>query len=147
MGSPVRTQSLVPEPAQVPRGLLDTSVVVDLGTIEAVQLPAQVAISAITLAELAAGPHAATDPAERGRRQDRLQRTEAAFEPIPFDADCARAYGRVFAAISAAGRKPRGARAVDLLIAATALAAGLPLVTRNPDDFEGLAGLVDLVAV
>ena len=72
------------------------------------------------MAELAAGPHATTDPDVKGRRQDRLQRAEAAFDPLPFDGDAARAYGRIFAALMAAGRKARGARAVDLLIAATA---------------------------
>ena len=130
-----------------PRGLLDTSVIIDLETIPATALPIEVAISSVTLAELAAGPHATDDPAERSRRQDRLQRTEAAFDPLPFDADAARAYGRIFAAVAGAGRKPRGARAVDLLIAATALAAQLPLYTRNPDDFEALDDLVDVVAI
>jgi len=86
------------------------------------------------MAELASGPHATTDPEGRGRRQDRPQRAEAAFDPLPFDTDAARAYGRIFAAATATGRKARGARAVDLLIAATALAAGLPLYTRNGDD-------------
>ena len=129
------------------RGLLDTSVVIDLDRIPASALPAEVAISAITLAELAAGPHAAGDPDERGRCQDRLQRTEATFDPVPFGADAARAYGRVFSAAMTAGRKPRGARAVDLMIAATAVAEGLPLYTRNPDDFRSLEGLVDIVAV
>jgi predicted nucleic acid-binding protein len=119
-------------------------VVVDLEQFEPTDLPREIAISAITLAELAAGPHAATSPDERGRRQDRLQRAEAAFEPIPFDAEAARSYGRVFSAVSNAGRKPRGARAVDLLIAATALAADLPLYTRNPDDFRALDDLVDV---
>jgi predicted nucleic acid-binding protein len=129
------------------RGLLDTSVIIDLGTIPATALPIEIAISSVTLAELAAGPHATDDHAERSRRQDRLQRTEAAFDPLPFDADAARAYGRIFAAVAGAGRKPRGARAVDLLIAATALAAQLPLYTRNPDDFEALDDLVDVVAI
>lgn len=129
------------------RGLLDTSVVIDLDRIPASALPAEVAISAITLAELAAGPHAVGDPDERGRRQDRLQRTEATFDPIPFGADAARAYGRVFSAAMTAGRKPRGARAVDLMIAATAVAEGLPLYTRNPDDFRSLEDLVNIVAV
>lgn len=133
--------------ARLPRGLVDTSVVVDLEHLEIQRLPQQIAISAITLAELAAGPHAATDEDERARRQDRLQRTEAAFDPLPFDADAARAYGRVFAAVAAAGRKARGARAVDLLVAATALAAGLPLYTRNPGDLRGLENLIDIVAV
>jgi len=105
------------------------------------------AISAITLAELAAGPHAAADPAERSRRQDRLQRAEAVFDPLPFGADAARAYGRVFSAVVNAGRKPRGARAVDLFIAATAVAEGLPLFTRNPDDFRALDNLIEVVAV
>ncbi len=129
------------------RGLLDTSVIIDLDAIPATALPIEVAISSITLAELAAGPHATNDSAERSRRQDRLQRTEAAFDPLPFDADTARAYGRIFAAVAGAGRKPRGARAVDLLIAATALAAQLPLYTRNPDDFEALDNLVDVIAI
>lgn len=133
--------------ARLPRGLVDASVVVDLEHIEIQDLPQQIAISAITLAELAAGPHAATDDDERARRQDRLQRTEAAFDPLPFDADAARAYGRVFAAAAAAGRKARGARAVDLLVAAAALAAGLPLYTRNPADLRGLEDLIEIVAV
>jgi len=120
-------------------------VIIDLDHIDPTQLPLEVAISAITLAELAAGPNATTDPDERGRRQDRLQRTEAAFDPIPFDTNAARAYGRVFTATIAAGRKARGARAVDLLIAATALAAELPLYTRNGDDFTGLGDLVDII--
>ena len=121
--------------------------VVDLDEMDPSRLPVEVAVSAITMAELAAGPHATTDPDVRGRRQDRLQRAEAAFDPLPFDGDAARAYGRIFAAVTAAGRKARGARAVDLLIAATALAAGLPLYTRNADDFAGLGGLVEIVAL
>lgn len=129
------------------RGLLDTSVVIDLESIPAASLPIEVAISAITLAELAAGPHATDDPTERSRRQDRLQRTEATFDPLPFDADSARAYGRVFSAVVGAGRRPRGARAVDLLIAATAVAASLPLYTRNPDDFQSLDDLIEVIAV
>lgn len=129
------------------RGLIDTSVVIDLEQIDADELPLELAVSAITMAELAAGPHATADPAERARRQDRLQRAEATFEPLPVDADVARAYGRVYAAVVASGRKARGRRAADLFIAATAVAAGLPLYTRNPDDFAGLSDLVDIVAV
>lgn len=129
------------------RGLIDTSVVIELEQIPGDVLPTEIAVSAITLAELAAGPHATTDPAERARRQDRLQRAEATFEPIQFDASTARAYGRVYAATVNAGRKARGRRAVDLLIAATAVAAELPLYTRNPADFAGLETLLDVVAV
>jgi predicted nucleic acid-binding protein len=129
------------------RGLLDTSVVIDLEAIGTSRLPVEAAVSAITMAELASGPHATTDPAERARRQDRLQRVEAAFDPLPFDAEAARAYGRIYAAVAAAGRKARGARLIDLLIAATASGAGLPLYTRNPDDFRYLEALVEVVAV
>lgn len=137
----------VDEQSRPARGLLDTSVVIDLEQISAHQLPAQVAISAITLAELAAGPHAAGDAEERARRQDRLQRTEAAFDPLPFCAESARAYGRVFAAVSSAGRKPRGARAVDLLVAATAVANQLPIYTHNPADFAALDDLIEVHAI
>ncbi|MDP2390200.1 MAG: PIN domain-containing protein, partial [Acidobacteriota bacterium] len=107
-----------------PRGLIDTSVVIDLEQIAADALPLELAVSAVTMAELAAGPHATADPAERARRQDRLQRSEATFEPLPLDAEVARAYGRIYAAVTASGRKARGRRAVDLFIAATAVAAG-----------------------
>jgi len=137
----------VPEQRRHRRGLLDTSVVIDIEMLDPSQLPVEVAVSALTMAELAAGPHATTDPEERGRRQDRLQRAEAAFDPLPFDTDAARAYGRVFSAVMATGRKVRGARAVDLLIAATALAGGLPLYTRNGDDFLDLDDLVEVVVL
>ena len=130
-----------------PRGLADTAVVIDLERIEPGKLPIEVAISAITLAELAAGPHVNRDPEERALRQDRLQRAEATFDVFPFDAAAARAYGRVYATVLAAGRKARGRRALDLLIAATALAAELPLYTRNPSDFDGLENLIEIVAV
>ena len=130
-----------------PRGLLDTSVIIDLARLDPAQLPIEAAVSAITMAELAAGPHATQDPAERARRQDRLQRAEAAFDPLPFDSEASRAYGRIYAAVVGAGRKARGARAVDLLIAATACSAGLPLYTRNPDDFQALHDLVDVITI
>lgn len=84
------------------------------------------------MTELAAGPHATDDPDARARMQDRLQRAEAVFDPSAVDSEASRAYGRVYAAVVGAGRKARGARAVDLLIAATACAAGLALYTRNP---------------
>ncbi len=129
------------------RGLLDTSVVIELESLDPAPLPSELAISALTLAELAAGPHATDDPSERARRQERLQRIEAGIEALPFDDACARAYGRVYAAIAAAGRKARGPRLVDLLIAATAIAHGLPLYTRNPDDLRGLNALLDTVPV
>ena len=126
------------------RGLIDTSVLIDLETLEPSVLPAELAISTVSLAELAAGPHASSDPGERAARQDRLQRAEASFEPIPFDTGAARAFGRIFAAVAASGRKPRGRRAMDLIIAAVAVAAELPLYTRNPGDFTGLETLLEL---
>ena len=110
-------------------------------------LPVEIAISAITLAELAAGPHATADAAEKARRQDRLQRAEATFDPLPVDANVARAFGRIYAAVATAGRKARGRRAFDLVIAATAVAAGLPLYTRNPDDFAGFSDLLEVVSI
>jgi predicted nucleic acid-binding protein len=122
-------------------GLLDTSVIIDLARLTDEQLPVEFAISAITLAELTMGPLTTDDPRERARRQDRLQRAEATFEPLPFGVDAARAYGRVCVSVLARGRKPRGQRAIDLLIAATALAAALPLYTCNPDDFAQIDGL------
>jgi predicted nucleic acid-binding protein len=137
----------VADPDRPVQGLLDTSVVIDLHQFEWGDLPEQVAISAITLAELAAAPHATSDPDDQGRRQDRLQRAEAVFDPLPFDVDAARAYGRIYAAVAGRGRKAHGARAMDLMIAATACAAGLPLYTRNGADFAALDGLVDVVVV
>jgi predicted nucleic acid-binding protein len=137
----------VADAARHPRGLIDTSVVIDLDEITADQLPVELAVSALTMAELAAGPHATDDSDERARRQDRLQRAEATFDPLPFDGEAARAYGRVYATVVATGRKARGARAVDLLIAATSLAANLPLYTRNIEDFRGLERLVTIVSI
>ena len=127
--------------------MLDTSVLIDLDAIDPELLPVESAISALSMAELTAGPHASRDAIERARRQDRLQRAEVVFDPVPFDAEAARAYGLVYAAVVAAGRKARGPRAVDLLIVATAVAHGMPLYTRNGDDFRFLDGLVDIIAI
>lgn len=127
-------------------GLLDTSVVIDWhDPIVVAALPDRVAISAITAAELTAGPHLAAASAEAARRQARLQEVEATLEPIPFDAAAARSYGLVVAAVVGEGRKPR--RFADLLIAATAHANGLDLYTRNRDDFAGLDDLIDVIAI
>jgi predicted nucleic acid-binding protein len=128
-------------------GLIDTSVVVDWAETDVITaLPDEVAVSTITLAELATSPHLAWDPAERARRQVRLQQAEGAFEPLDFDRAAARSYGQVVAAVAAAGRSHR-IRVADLLIASVAHAADLPLYTRNPDDFSGLNGLITVVAV
>ncbi len=129
------------------RGLIDTSVIIDLERVSAQALPDEMAIAAISLAELAAGTHAARDAMERARRQERLQRAEASFPVLPFEVGAARAYGTIYAAIEAAGRKARGRRAVDLMIAATALAWELPLFTCNPRDFAGLSAILEVVPI
>ncbi len=128
------------------RGVLDTSVVIDHDVIDPALLPDESAISAVTLAELAAGPHATENKDERARRQDRLQWATATWEPLPFDAESARMYGRMFAAARAAGRSSR-ARLADLLIASTASANGLPLYTRNPSDFDALKRILKVMSI
>lgn len=128
-------------------GLLDTSVVVDWHDPAVVAaLPDEMAISVVTSAELAAGPHLARTRSEAARRQSRLQEVEASLEPIPFDSAAVRSYGLVIAAVVREGRYPRS-RFADLLIAATAHANGLDLYTRNGADFAGLADLVDVIDV
>jgi len=128
-------------------GLLDTSVVIDWDDpAVAGALPDEAAVSAITLAELAAGPHLASTAAEAARRQARLQQVEGTFEPLPFDVAAARSFGQVVAAVADAARSPRR-RVADMLIAASAHANGLALYTRNPDDFAGLGELVQVIAV
>ncbi len=125
-----------------PEGLLDTSVVLALARLtDPSVLPEVALISAVTLAELSVGPLVAADDLERARRLATLQQAEADFDPIPFDAAAARAFGQVAASYRRSGRKP-AARGFDAMIAATALANGLPLYTANPDDFAGIDGLV-----
>ncbi|OIN80745.1 type II toxin-antitoxin system VapC family toxin [Mycobacterium malmoense] len=121
--------------------MLDTSTVILLGQAsDPTELPDESVISAITLAELSVGPHVARDDAERSARQQHLQQAEADFDVLPFDGDCARAFGSVAAALRASGRKP-AARAYDALIAASAIAHAVPLYTCNPADFAGIPRL------
>ncbi len=123
------------------RGMLDTSAVIDLADIDEHDLPPECLISAITLAELSVGTLVATNARQRAARQAHLQQAEADFDPVPFDAACARAFGRVAASLRRSGRKTE-ARAYDALIAATALAHNMPIYTRNADDFSGIDGLI-----
>lgn len=129
-----------------PRGILDTSTVILLERlVDAKTLPAEPLITAVTLAELSVGPLVAKNESERVARQAQLQQAEADFEPLPFDADAARAFGGVAASLRRAGRKTT-ARAYDAMIAATAVAHDLPLYTCNPADFDRVDGL-EVVAV
>ena len=137
------------------QGLLDTNILILRRWIDPAELPDEMAISAITLAELSAGPHEVRgndeqdlydEHAERARRLEILQRAESEFDPVPFDAEAARIYGRVSAAVVATGRKPRR-RIAELMIAATAIAEELPLFTANPAGFAGLDALIRIVPV
>ena len=130
------------------RGLLDTSVVLDLPGLSPTlkSVVGQVALSAITIAELAVGPHTAKHPEARASRQRHLQWVEHTFDVLPFDTEAARHYGQVCALVLAVGRSPRG-RHLDLQIAATASANNLPLITRNPKDFVGLDSILTVVPV
>lgn len=127
-------------------GILDTSVVIGLPSIDTDQLPAESAITSVTLAELAAGPHATADSIQRSIRQERLQWAEATFDALAFDIAAARSYGRVYALARAARRQPRG-RLADLMIASIAASNRLPLYTRNPKDFDGLDSLISVIAL
>lgn len=137
------------------QGLIDTNILILRRWIDPSELPDEMAISAVTLAELSAGPHEVRsndaqdryqEHEERARRVETLQRAESEFDPVPFDAEAARAYGRVTAAVVNVGRKPRR-RIADLMLAATAIAEGLPLFTVNPDDYVGLDTLLEVVPV
>jgi predicted nucleic acid-binding protein len=125
------------------RGLIDTNIVIHLAALDPSELPDEMVICAVTLAELSAGPHHAKDPAEKARRTSVLQHVEATFDPLPFDAEASRAFGLVSAAVLAAGRHPRR-RLADLMIAAVAIVAQLPLYTTNPGDFHGLDQLLNI---
>jgi predicted nucleic acid-binding protein len=124
-------------------GLLDTSVVILLAEEEGLELPEESSISTATLAELYYGVLIAKDDFTRQYRLRRLGVIEAHLQPISIDPTVARAFGTVSQAVKAAGRQPRS-RTMDLLIAATALAYGLPLYTRNGDDLEGLHHLIEV---
>jgi tRNA(fMet)-specific endonuclease VapC len=134
------------EAAAATRGILDTSAVILLQRLEDPRaLPHEPFITTVTLAELSVGPLVTDDDSERAVRQAHLQQAEAAFDPLPFDAAAARAFGAVAAALRRSGRKST-ARTYDAMIAATAVANELPVYTCNPDDFVGIDGL-EVVAV
>lgn len=121
-------------------GVLDTSTLILIDRLDPEDLPDEPIITAVTLAELSVGPLVARSDGERAARQLRLQQVEASFEPLPFDAQAARAFGAIAASLRRSGRKT-SARAFDAMIAATALSNGLPIYTCNPRDFDGIDGL------
>ncbi len=125
--------------------MIDTSVAIALETIDRSKLPGEIAISALTLAELTSGPYVAASEVDRVRREKHLRRIESNLECLDFDATCARAFGPIYEAIRELGRKARGARVIDLMIAATACAHELPIYTLNASDLCGLGGLVEVV--
>jgi tRNA(fMet)-specific endonuclease VapC len=128
------------------RGILDTSVVILLDQLDSgSDLPEEPFITTVTLAELSVGPLVTDDESERAVRLARLQLTEATFDPIPFDAPAARAFGRVAAQLRSTGCRTRS-RSFDAIIAATALSRNLPVFTANPEDFAGIPEL-EVVAV
>src|SRR3979409_2524891 len=103
------------------RGVLDTSTLILLPRFSnPAQLPTEPLITAVTLAELSVGPLVAASDQERAARQAHLQQAETDFDPIPFDAAAARAFGQVAASLRRIGRK-NSTRAYDAMIAATAL--------------------------
>lgn len=125
------------------RGVLDTSVVI---ATDVAPLEGELAISAVTLAELHFGVLVAKRGSIRAERLRRLLLLQRNFDALPLDGAVAASYGQMAAAVVEAGRQPR-ARSMDFLIAATAHAYSARLYTRNPDDFAGLGDLVDVVAV
>jgi toxin FitB len=127
-------------------GVIDTCVYIDLTDISPDALPAFPELTTITLAELQQGVAMAKDPAARALRAERLGAAVVSFDALPFDADAAARYGSLVTLTLAAKRDPRPRR-MDLMIAAVASSRGLPLYTRNTDDFVGLESLVTVVPV
>lgn len=128
-----------------PEGVLDTRTYIDLDVLSPEDLPVTPELTAVTLAELQQGVAMAKGPAARAARMEKLGAAVADFDALPFDGDAAARYGTLVALTIAAKRDPP--RRMDLMIAAIASARGLPLYTRNADDFKGLEGAVLVVAV
>ncbi|WP_169949171.1 type II toxin-antitoxin system VapC family toxin [Microbispora sp. H11081] len=128
------------------QGLLDTDILILRAGIDPDELPDEMAISAITTAELSVGVLVASGPQELAQRMKILQAAEAEFDPLPFDEAAAREYGQIWTAVIASGRNPRP-RTADVMIACVAIANQLPLYTCNPKDFKGLDHLLTVVSV
>jgi predicted nucleic acid-binding protein len=126
--------------------VLDTCTYIDLGLLDPMDLPAVPELTAITMAELQQGVAMAKDAGVRAARMEKLGAAVADFDPLPFDGEAAARYGTLVTLAIAAGRDPRPRR-MDLMIAAIASVQGLPLFTRNADDFKGLDGSLTVVAI
>lgn len=124
------------------RAVLDTSLLVA----DELSHPGyEVAVTSLSWAELGYGIRKAPDPVERARREARISRLRATLGTgLPFDDAAADAYETICGLVLANGREVRG-RAIDLMIAATAAAHGAAVITRNPDDFAGLDGLIPVI--
>lgn len=127
-------------------GVLDTSTYIDLGLLDPAVLPEVPELTAITIAELHRGVAMAKDAAVRAARTEKLGAAIVDFDPLPFDGDAAARYGTLVALTLAANRDPKPRR-MDLMIAAIASSRGLPLYTRNEEDFKGLHDMATVVAV
>ncbi|MDN5851290.1 MAG: PIN domain-containing protein [Actinomycetia bacterium] len=126
-------------------GVLDTSVVIDMPS----NLPhyaVSVSVPAVAVGELSFGLHVAADPVKSAEREQRYRDILATYDPLPYDATAAHWYGAIAAAVRRKGRNPRP-RMGDLMIAATARSIGGTVLTRNPDDFKGLDGIVQVLDV
>ena len=127
-------------------GVLDTRTYIDLGVLNPAALPKIPELTAVTMAELHQGVAMAKDAVVRAARTEKLGAAIVDFAPLPFDGEAAARYGTLVALVLAANRDPRPRR-MDLMIAAIASSQGLPLYTRNADDFKGLGSLVEVIAV
>lgn len=125
------------------RGVLDTSVLI---ATDIAPIPGELAISVVSLAELHFGVLVARTAEIRASRLTRLSAVQRRFDPLPVDDAVADSYGRLAAQATQVGRQPR-ARAMDLLIAATAHAHDAAIYTRNADDLTGLHELITIVAI
>lgn len=127
-----------------PRGLLDTSFFIAFERPRKPrEAPALGAVSAVTIAELAAGVALAASAQARHRRQSTLALARR-FDPMPFDDRCADAFATVAAAVRSAGGR---VRQFDAAIAATAVANGIPVFTQDADDFGLMERVVSQLTV
>jgi len=127
----------------VSRGILDTSVLI---ATDIAPIPGELAISVVSMAELNFGVLVAKTPEARAARLSRLNAVQRRFDPLPVDDAVADSYGRLAARVVQVGRQPR-ARAMVLLIAATAHAHDADVYTRNAEDLAGLEGLVRVITI